>query len=153
MNYLPFVWTEKASLADELRRPVRRVSIGQHYPAAWGPDSLVLWHSDGTGLEIFSKMNYIAERLEIGVLRFETVAAQSVGEMSELLPASFDCEIEAFKLILDEEGTRAECGVALRASNGEDLVIVPSGGPCHLAILGAFASTPHVFEPECELER
>jgi hypothetical protein len=152
MNYLPFVCTELPSLAAELIRPIRRVSIGI-YLTAWGPQSLTLWHSDGTGLKIFSQMHDIAERIEIGVLNFEKVASHADDETTVDVSAAFDCNVEAFKLILDEEGTRAECGLALRASNGDEITIVPSAGPYSLAILGLFASTPHIFEPEYQLDR
>jgi len=152
MNYLPFIWAENASLAAELKRPVRKVSICQHH-LAWGPQTLTLWHPDGTGVKIFSQMNDIADRLEIGVLGFEKVTAAPENEKVEVVSDTFNCEVEAFKLVLDEKDTRAECGLALRASNGEEILIIPGAGPCALAILLAFASTPHIFEPEYKLER
>jgi hypothetical protein len=152
MNYLPYVFTGSVPLAVELNKPIRKVSIDIVHPA-WGPRFFTLWHSEETGLKIFSQMHDIAERLEIGVLNFEKVTAHAEDEITVDGSAAFDCSIEAFKLILDEEGTRAECGLELRASNGDQIAIVPSAGPYSLAILGAFASTPHIFEPEYELDR
>jgi hypothetical protein len=152
MNYLPFVCKELPSLPAELKRPIRRVSI-YVFRSAWGPNTLTLWHSDGTGLKIFSQMHDIAERMEIGVLNFEKVTALADDEITEDVSAAFDCNVEVFKLIVDDEGTRAECGLALQASNGDQITIVPSAGPCYLAILGVFAATPHIFEPEYPLDR
>jgi hypothetical protein len=152
MNYLPFVCKELASLPAELKKPILMVSIGIFH-ASWGPQTLTLWHSDGTGLKIFSQMHDIAERIEIGVLNFEKVTTHAGDATNADVSVAFDCDIEAFKLILDEGGTRAECGLALRASNGDQITIVPSAGAYSLAILGVFASTPHIFEPEYQLNR
>ena len=152
MNYLPFVFSQTTSLAAELKRPVRKVSIDIVHPA-WGPRFLALWHRDGTGLKIFSQMHDIAERSEIGVLNFEKADAPADDETMVDVSSAFDCNVEAFKLILDEEGTRAECGLALQANNGDQITIVPGAFPYSLAILGVFASTPHIFEPEYQLDR
>jgi len=97
-------------------------------------------------------MHDIAERMEIGVLNFERAHTHADDETFVDVSTAFDCNVEAFKLILDEEGTRAECGLVLRASDGDEITIVPSAGPCYLAILGVFESTPHIFEPEYPLD-
>jgi hypothetical protein len=152
MNYLPYVFMGSVPLAVELNKPLRKVSIDIVHPA-WGPRFFTLWHSEETGLKIFSQMHDIAERLEIGVLNFEKVTSLADNETTADVSAAFDCSVEAFKLILDEEGTRAECGLALQANNGDQITIVPGAFPYSLAVLGVFESTPHIFEPEYELDR
>jgi len=76
--------------------------------------------------------------------------------VQRLLQALLELPAPAYahhRLILDEEGTRAECGLALQANNGDQITIVPGAFPYSLAVLGVFESTPHIFEPEYELDR
>ena len=152
MNHLEFSWRGHTSLSAELMKPVQKASI-YFFHAAWGPNTLTLWRDDSTGIKVFSQMHDIAERLEIGVLSFELVTVPEKDELTVDVSGGFNCSLQAFKLILEEEGTRAECGLAIRGSKGDEIVIVPSAGPCHLAIAGLPSSNPHIFEPEYELDR
>ena len=54
------------------------------------------------------------------------------------------------KLIIHESGTSAESGLILKASNGDELVIVAGAYPYSLAVLGV-PPIPYIFEPEYEI--
>ena len=151
MKYLEFTWNGDTSLARELRRPLQKVSMGFSH-SAWGPDTLTLWRDDSSGIKVFSQMHDIAERDEIGVLCFELVTAADSDEVTFDVSGGFNCELQAFKLILNREGTRAECGLAIRGSMRDEIVIIPNAGPCHLAVAGLPSSNPHIFEPEYDLD-
>jgi hypothetical protein len=150
MNYLSYVWAEEASLADELAKPVKKVSVdfAQHER----PVSLTLWHADGTGLTVYSEMHDIPERKEVGVLNFDRIAAPGADETVVDVSALFGDDFEVFKLILLDADTSAESGLALKANSGDELEIVPGACPYSLAIRGLLLK-PHVFEPEYPLER
>ena len=52
MNILPFEWSESTSLATELARPLKQISV-ESEPHGW-PMFVTLWRSDGTGLRVRS---------------------------------------------------------------------------------------------------
>src|SRR5437016_3354400 len=71
MSHLAFAWDETSSLATQLTAAVVRASL---MTAADRPHLLTLWRADGTGLRLYSRTHDIAERVEIGVLKFELVS-------------------------------------------------------------------------------
>jgi hypothetical protein len=151
MNSLLFQWAGATSLAAELSKPIKQVSIASVITQS-GPRFATLWRSDETGLRLYSQMHDVAERREVGVLNFEQVSAPRPGEAIAEVASAFQGEIEVSKLIIHESGTSAESAVVLRASSGDEIVIVAGAGPCFLAVLGV-VSMPHIFEPEYQLDR
>ena len=150
MNDFSFVWEEPTSLAAELSKPLRRVSV-QFASHGW-PMYITLWRFDGTGLRLHSEMHDVAERIEVGVLNFSYVFVPAVDETVVDIDVAFGCQLAVSKLIIHESGTNAESGVILEASNGDQIVIVPNAFPCHLAIRGV-PSIPNIFEPEYPVDR
>ncbi len=149
MNNVLFVWGDATPLAAELSKPIKRVSVEFGIPNV-GPNSLTLWRSDGTGLRLHTEMHDVALKREVGVLNFEHVSALRPGETLVDI-ASFQDRIVVSKLLIHESGTSAESGVVLKASSGEEIVIVAGAYPYSLAILGV-ASIPHIFEPEYPID-
>jgi len=149
MNTLSFTWLEPTALAMQLSKPIKRMSIRSAVPGK--AISATLWHPDGTGLRIQSTMHDVAERREIGVLDFAIVAAAGNDEKSFDIPASFSGGAKASKLVINESGTNAESGVVLKASDGQEIVVVAGAFPYSLAISGV-SSMPLGFEPEYSLE-
>ena len=152
MTYLSYIWSGPGSLALELAKPLTGISIETFYPA-WGPDTVKLWRSDGTGLKLFSQMQDVAERLEVGVLNFELVLERSAAETVLQIPLSFSTGTVASKLVIREADITAESGLAIMASDGNEIIVVASAGPCHLAVGGVLSSAPHLFEPEYPLDQ
>jgi hypothetical protein len=70
----------------------------------------------------------------------------------QMLPSAFQDEIAISKLIIHESGTSAESGVILKASNGDEIVIVAGAYPCSLAVYGIL-SLPNIFKPEYPIDR
>jgi hypothetical protein len=151
MNRLSFVWAESSPLAGELSKPIRRVSE-QFENANFGPTTATLWRPDGAGLSLYSQMHDVAEKIEVGVLNFERASAPGPNETIVDVAPAFQGEIAVSKLVIFESGTSAESGVVLRASNGEEIVIVAGAFPCTIAVFGV-GPMPHIFEPEYELDR
>jgi hypothetical protein len=150
MNNLSFVYGEPTSLAAELSKPVKQVSLQFEPPGE--PMVLTLWRSDGTGLRMYSKMHDVAERREVGVLNFELVSTPRPNETIADVASAFQGEIVVSKLIIHESGTSAESGVILQASNDDEIVIVAGAYPYSLAVRGVL-SAPYIFDPEYPIER
>ena len=148
MNNLSFEWAEPNSLAAELCKPIKQVFLefGPH----GRPIFVTLWRSDGTGLRLHSEMHDVAERKEVGVLKFSRVFAPPGDTKIVGVPAAFDHEISVSKLIIQESGTSAESGVILEAGSDE-IVAVAGAYPYSLAVRGV-TSVPHIFEPEYPIE-
>jgi hypothetical protein len=161
MDHIAFSWPEIHSLSAELKTGVVRATLGSMVDF---PHALTLWRADGTGLQISSRMHDIAERLEIGVLKFDLVAAEkkeprrSVMGARQLsfakvdLPASFRSNNYVTKLVISEGGATADSGILITAGGGNEIVIVAGAMPYSLAIRGIF-SRPRIFEPAYDLER
>jgi hypothetical protein len=150
MNTLSFVWTGQTSLATELGKPLKEISV-EFEPHGW-PMFATLWRQDGTGLRLFSQMHDVAERREVGVLQFEYVSSPKNNESSVDIAATFNCRITPYKLVVHESGVSAESGVVLTANDGTEIVIVASSNPYFLAV-GGILSVPHIFEPEYPIDR
>jgi hypothetical protein len=141
MNSLSFVWTGATRLAIELSRPIGQVSV-DFVIANVGPSSITPWRSDGTRLRLFAEMHDVAVKVEVGVLNFEQVSAPRPDEtITDVV--SFQDEVVASKLIIHESGTSAESDVILRASNGDEIVIVAGAYPYSLAVQGVVSDAPH----------
>ena len=151
MNNLTFVWAEQAPLAAELSKPIKQVSVAAGITKS-GPRFATLWRPDETGLRLYTQMHDVAERREVGVLNFEQVSAPQPGEMIADVASAFQGEIAVSKLIIHESGTSAESGVILKASNGDEIVIVAGVHPYSLAVLGVL-SIPDIFHPEYSIDR
>ena len=149
MSDLTFGWCGHTSLASELVAPVRRASVRT---AAHGrPISLTLWRGDGSGLRIQSRMQDLAERLEVGVLTFDVVDRPFADELVVELPATFNGPIEATKLLIAESGASAESGVVLRGGDDSQIIAMAGANPFTIAVKGVIEG-PHVFEPEYPME-
>jgi hypothetical protein len=149
MNTLAFTWSGSSTLAQQLSQPVIGMSIGTM--AHETLISVVLWHSDGKGLQIRSIMHDIAEWVEVGVLDFTLVTTRERDETNIDVPASFGSNVKAYKLVITEAGTTAESGIVLQASDGQEIVIVAGVYPYSLAI-SSVSFMPHGFEPEYPLD-
>ena len=150
MNYLPFKWEGPASLADELCKPLDRVSYWIEHPAWGGPTSVVLWRTDGSGLTVSSKMHDIAPRCEIGVLNFTRGRFSTEDTKVINLESTFHGNITASKLVINESGTSAESGIILEAG-GKELIVVAGGFPFTLAVSGLNIEALD-FQPEYPLD-
>jgi hypothetical protein len=150
MNILPFEWSESASLATELARPLKQISV--EFEPHGSPMFVTLWRSDGTGLRVRSEMHDVAERREVGVLCFShALAPVSNATVIDVAP-TFDCKLAVSKLLIEESGTSAESGVILMGDDGDQLIVVAGVKPYCLAVSG-LPSAPSKFEPEYPLER
>jgi hypothetical protein len=141
-SYIPFSWTAETSLAAELSRPIESVSIEAGFGSLGRPESITLWRSDGTGLEIRSEMHDVADRTEVGVLSFNLAPVSSKVENLTQLPASFSSTLRPFKMVIEESGKRAESGLVLQDTADRELLIVASGAPCYLYIRGVLPMRP-----------
>ena len=144
-----FAGLDHVTLSAELARPLQRVSITTLFGKF--PCSITLWRADGTGLKVYSEMRDIAERLEVGVLHFAPVPASGSDEISFNVPPSFQDGVKPFVLLIHESGTTAESGIILRASSGDEIIIVAAGMPCNLTFRG-IPELNHRFDPEYPFE-
>lgn len=151
MNSLSFRWAGPTSLAAELSKPIKQVSVGAGITKS-GPGFATLWRPDETGLRLYSQMHDVAERREVGVLNFELVSAPRPDETIADVASAFQGEIVVSKLIIHESGTSAESGVVLKAGNGEEIIVVAGAAPYFLAVRGVL-SLPDIFHPEYSIDR
>jgi hypothetical protein len=95
MKSLLFQWAGPTSLAAELSKPIKQVSLGVGITQS-GPRFATFWRSDGTGLRLYSQMHDVAERREVGVLNFERVSAprpdETIADVAVSVPRR-DCNI------------------------------------------------------------
>jgi hypothetical protein len=153
MNAIPFEWRCTRSLPAELRKPIAQISLEFAIPNS-GPRSLTLWRPDKTGLRLYTEMHDVAERREVGVLSFEHVSAPSPIDIFTDVAPAFQREITLSKLIVQDSGIKAESGVVLATSTGDELVIVAGAYPYSLAVKGLnLLAMPNVFNPEYPLDR
>ena len=150
MSSFEFEWHGSGSLASQLTAGIVRVTVKS---AAHGrPIAITLWRLDGTGLRIQSLMRDLAKRTEIGVLDLSLVQSADDGEDGFELPPSFKQPVKTTKLVIRESGSTAESGLAIEASDGQQIVITAGAFPYTLAVEG-FVSMPHAFEPEYPLAK
>jgi hypothetical protein len=149
MNNLLFSWQENGSLAEQLARGMESISI-----SLISNEKLIaitLWHGDGSGLRIRSKMHNIAERFEVGVLEFSTIPVSTYDEIKVILPGSFRGDLKLKKMIIVDSGIIAEAGVLFEGSDMAEIVVVAGADPYTLAVrlppLVAAPSLP-AFQPE-----
>lgn len=138
MNRIPFAWEDTSSLASELLQPIYKLSIESVFPRSI-IQYVTLWRVDGSGIRLFSEMHDVAERLEVGILKFEKVTALPKWECfveTIDLAFAFQHDLKVFKLVIEESGTLAESGIEIMASDGSAIVIVASGLPCNLEVQG-----------------
>jgi hypothetical protein len=136
MTDLTFAWSGTAP-SDILGKTFTKISVVQAVNA--NPLEVIIWMPSDTGLRIRSRMHDIAERKEVGVLEFSQVRQSDWSSYLETveLAQEFQDRVRFDKLVLESEGMRIECGLALGGSKGGRLVIVPSDYPGALAIDGA----------------
>lgn len=146
---LTYGWEGPDPLAVEVTKPIRYVSI--EFEPHGKPMYVTLWRPDGTGLRIHSEVHEIAERMEIGVLCFSHLKSLSGTEVMLPVAPEFNQQFDAFKLIVNESGVRAESGLLLRARNGSEITIAAAAFPFMIAIKGV-VERPHIFEPEYPME-
>jgi hypothetical protein len=84
-------------------------------------------------------------------LSFSYIFEPPVGSTVVDVAASFECEIEVSKLVIQESGTSGESGVILKGG-GNEIVIVAGAYPYSIAVSGVL-SVPHIFEPEYPIDR
>jgi hypothetical protein len=78
MNYLRFHWSEPTALSAELIKPIAQISLQLDIHGR--PMNATLWRTDGTGLRIQAEMHDVAERREVGTLKFSYVSFPSEDE-------------------------------------------------------------------------
>jgi len=149
MNELLFGWSGSGSLAAELSRPLKQISIEFVINR---PRFITLWRSDGTGLKLYTDMHDVAERREVGVLNIERVSTPQPDEVFVTVSPSFGSEIIVSKLLIRESGVEAESGVVFTTKTGDEIVVVAGAYPYSLAVQGV-SSLPHVFEPEYPMDQ
>jgi hypothetical protein len=150
MNTLSFVWAGPTPLVLELSKPLRQISV-EFGPHGW-PRFATLWRQDGTGLRLYSEMRDVAERREVGLLKFEYVSSPKDSETVVEMPSVFDGPITVFKLVIHESDTSVESGVVLKASDDSEAVVVAGVFPYFLAMQGVLPA-PYDFQPEYPLDQ
>lgn len=146
---LTYGWEGPDPLAVEVTKPIRQVSI--EFEPHGKPMYVTLWRPDGSGLRVHSEVHEIAERMEIGVLRFSHFKSPSGSEVMLPIAPEFNQQVDAFKLVAHVSGVKAESGILLRARNGIEIAIVAAAFPFMIAVDGV-VQRPHIFEPEYPME-
>lgn len=149
MVNLTYGWVGADPLAVEVAKPVIRVSI--EFEPHGKPMYITLWRPDGSGLRVHSEVREIAERMEVGVLCFTYRESPSDGEVTFPVDPEFDQQVDAFKLVVNESGVRAESGILLRAKSGSEITIAAAAFPFMIAVNGV-VERPQIFEPEYPME-
>jgi hypothetical protein len=149
MENLAYGWEGSHPLAVEVTKPITHVSV--YFDEHSRPMDITLWRADGSGLTIFSEMHDIADRVEIGILRFEQTKSLQGNRVVLPIALEFRQRIDAFKLTVHESGVLAESGIVLRAQCNREITIVAAAMPCFIAIKGV-VEQPNIFEPEYPIE-
>jgi hypothetical protein len=145
MNYLRFHWSEPTALSAELMKPIAQISV--QLDTHGRPMNATLWRTDGTGLRIQAEMHDVAERREVGILKFNYASFPSEDEKIVDVRSRFGPKLVVSKVIIDESGTSAESGIVIKSMAGHEILIVVAAMPYFLAVTGNLKG-PHVFEPE-----
>jgi hypothetical protein len=149
MVNLTYVCEGADPLAVEVAKPIKHVSI--EFDPHGKPMYITLWRPDGSGLRVHSEVREIAERMEVGVLCFTHLKSPSGGETVFLIDPAFNREVDAFKLVVQESGVKAELGILLKAKSGSEITITAAAFPFMIAVNGV-VERPHIFEPEYPME-
>jgi hypothetical protein len=144
---ISFMWEGQGELHTALYRPIQRAGLTL---LVGRPSVLFLWHPDGTCLRIANQMHDLADWLEVGSLVF--------GDVGPTAPAEREVEIGADplhveKLILVEDNTRIESGIAIQLTATRELIVLPGEYPYSLAVQGLWGDRSAVFEPEYPVSR
>ena len=157
MKIIPYEVSISGHLSDEFARGFKSMSIerGTHNSIA----TVYLWHADGTGLKIQSRLHDIIDWIEVGALEFSRVTRAVSGvseigvcetEVTEInLPNEFGTGLKATKLVLSTHGIAVESGVVLESAGGNEIIIVACSAPYMVAIKAPFIA--EAFEPEYDL--
>jgi len=137
VNYFSFIWTEPVSPETVSRWPRSKISV--QLGVAERPIGITFWNPAGLGLQIWSEIEDIAERTEVGVLAFSLV---SESEPDEIFT----------DFVIEESGSKCESGLCIETMDGREIIIVAGVYPYSLAIKGVI-SIPYIFEPEYDLDR
>lgn len=88
MNTVSFIWAGPTPLILGLSKPLRQISV-QFKPHEW-PMFVALCRQDGTGLRLSSEMHDVAERKEVGRLKFEYVSSPKGSETVAGISSAFN---------------------------------------------------------------
>jgi hypothetical protein len=149
MGRISFGWKETEALVNELRQPIKRLSIES---TGGKLVYITLWRPDETGLLVHSDMQDVAERREVGILQFSRVHEVEPQESVIEAPVAFRERLSVHKLIIRESGVECESGVVLQADTGEAITILAGVAPCSMAVQGV-TWPGYIFQPEYPLEQ
>lgn len=150
MNYFSFIWTEPVSPETVSRWPRSKISV--QLGVAERPIGITFWNPAGLGLQIWSEIEDIAERTEVGVLAFSLVSESEPDEIFTDFEISLDESKDLKKMVIEESGSKCESGLCIETMDGREIIIVAGVYPYSLAIKGVI-SIPYIFEPEYDLDR
>jgi hypothetical protein len=97
-------------------------------------------------------MHDVAERTEVGRLKFEYVSSPKDSETVARIPSAFNGTVTVFKLVIHESGASVESGVVLKASDDSEVVVVAGAFPYLLALSGVLPAR-YTFQPEYPLDQ
>jgi hypothetical protein len=139
--HFAIVWTGPVPLEVALARPIREIAL--HFGGHREPHAVTLIHDDGTGIRIASTMHDVAEQREIGSLLMTSVPSVLETTPRANLKEPFSSPHIVEILTIEEEGSTADSGVALRDSNGTELIIVSAAFPYCIHIHGLLNPIPN----------
>ena len=145
MSYFSFIWTEPVSPETVSRWPLSKISV--QLGVAERPIGITFWNPAGLGLQIWSEIEDIAERIEVGVLAFSLV---SESEPDEIFT---DVEISLYESkylkswLLKSQARNVNQAYVSRPLMDERSSSSPASIPIHWQSEGVI-SIPYVFEPE-----
>lgn len=96
-------------------------------------------------------MHDVAERIEYGVLEFDSWAVDGAEEVTIDLPDDLWEGSTASKLMVNDGGVVCESGLVVRGARGSELIVVAGAYPYTLAVSVAGAFGP--FEPELPVDK
>ena len=149
MTTLPLIG-DIAPLANGVRRgQLKRLSSDfSHY----GCSAVTLWLTSGEGFRLTSSMRALTGSVEVGILQVELVIQPPADETFINLPWTFKNGGTTSKLVLEQNETRADCGVLLRSADNDEIAIVAAAFPNRLYVAGV-DTPPQEVTPEYSLTR
>lgn len=148
MTTLPLLG-DISPLANGVRRgQLKRISSDFSY---YGCATITVWLTSGEGFRLTSQM-HDAAGIEVGILKIELVLHPVPDEASVDLPWPFRNGGSISKLIIEQRGIRAESGLLLRSSDGDEIIIVPATSPHRLYVAGVDTPAKQAM-PEYSLVR
>ena len=149
MTKLPLIG-DIGPLANGVRRgQLKRMSSDF---SSYGCLTVTLWLTSGEGFRLVPSMRDLTDGIEIGILKIEFVVQPLPDETSADLPWSFRNGGSTSKLVIEQNGARAESGVLLHSGEGDEIVIVPAAFP-HRLYVGGVDKAPQQVTPEYNLRR